>query len=78
MTRSYRPPPPPKRKRHARKTRTNFYVSPRPPYILARAARGGRGNRSAWLCIIGFAAVVFNFTVVNVYFPGLHSYSRRT
>ncbi|APX00490.1 hypothetical protein BWQ92_00995 [Arthrobacter sp. QXT-31] len=50
----------------------------RPAYILARAARGGRGNRSAWLCIIGFAAVVFNFTVVNVYFPGLHSYSRRT
>lgn len=42
------------------------------------ATRGGRGNLSAWLCIIGFAAVVFNFTVVSVYFPGLHSYSRLT
>lgn len=47
-------------------------------YIHARATRGWRGNRSAWLCIIGFAAVLFNFTVVNIYFPGLHSYSGLT
>ncbi|MEJ1089951.1 c-type cytochrome biogenesis protein CcsB [Microbacterium sp. Mu-80] len=47
-------------------------------YIHARATRGWRGNRSAWLCIIGFAAVLFNFTIVNVYFPGLHSYSGLT
>ena len=47
-------------------------------YIHARATRGWRGNRSAWLCIIGFAAVLFNFAVVNVYFPGLHSYSGLT
>ena len=47
-------------------------------YIHARATRGWRGNRSAWLCIVGFAAVLFNFTVVNVYFPGLHSYSGLT
>lgn len=44
-------------------------------YIHARATRGWRGNRSAWLSIIGFAAVIFNFAIVNQFFPGLHSYS---
>jgi cytochrome c-type biogenesis protein CcsB len=44
-------------------------------YIHARATRGWRGNRSAWLAIIGFSAVIFNYTIVNLYFDGLHSYS---
>lgn len=44
-------------------------------YIHARATRGWRGNPSAWLAIIGFAAVLFNFTVVNLFFSGLHAYS---
>ncbi len=44
-------------------------------YIHARATRGWRGSRSAWLAIIGFIAVLFNFTVVNLFFKGLHSYS---
>ncbi|OAN40930.1 c-type cytochrome biogenesis protein CcsB [Microbacterium sp. H83] len=47
-------------------------------YIHARATRGWRGSRSAWLSIVGFAAVLFNFTIVNIYFPGLHSYSGLT
>nr|WP_114587707.1 c-type cytochrome biogenesis protein CcsB [Microbacterium arborescens] len=44
-------------------------------YIHARATRGWRGTRSAWLCITGFATVLFNFTVVNMFFKGLHAYS---
>ncbi len=44
-------------------------------YIHARATRGWRGARSAWLAIIGFASVMFNYTVVNLFFKGLHSYS---
>ncbi|WP_345763342.1 c-type cytochrome biogenesis protein CcsB [Diaminobutyricibacter sp. McL0608] len=44
-------------------------------YIHARATRGWRGSRSAWLAIIGFSAVMFNFGVVNVFFHGLHAYS---
>ncbi len=44
-------------------------------YIHARATRGWRGTRSAWLSIIGFSAVIFNFTVVNIFFKGLHAYS---
>jgi cytochrome c-type biogenesis protein CcsB len=44
-------------------------------YIHARATRGWRGSRAAWLGIIGFAAVLFNFTIVNLFFKGLHVYS---
>jgi cytochrome c-type biogenesis protein CcsB len=44
-------------------------------YIHARATRGWRGARSSWLALIGFGAVMFNFSVVNVFFKGLHSYS---
>ena len=44
-------------------------------YIHARATRGWRGARSAWLSIVGFLAVVFNFTVVNLFFKGWHAYS---
>jgi cytochrome c-type biogenesis protein CcsB len=44
-------------------------------YIHARATRGWRGSRSAWLSIIGFSAVMFNFTIVNMFFKGLHAYS---
>ncbi|WP_241898053.1 MULTISPECIES: c-type cytochrome biogenesis protein CcsB [unclassified Leucobacter] len=44
-------------------------------FIHARATRGWRGTRSAWLSIIAYAAVLFNFTIVNVFFKGLHAYS---
>ncbi|WP_307859090.1 c-type cytochrome biogenesis protein CcsB [Desertivibrio insolitus] len=44
-------------------------------YIHARATRGWRGNRAAWLAIVGFSAVIFNFTIVNLFFKGLHAYS---
>lgn len=44
-------------------------------YIHARATRGWRGNPSAWLNIVGYTSVIFNFTIVNQFFPGLHSYS---
>ena len=44
-------------------------------YIHARATRGWRGSRSAWLALVGFGAVLFNFTIVNLFFKGLHTYS---
>jgi len=44
-------------------------------YIHARATRGWRGSRSAWLGLTGFAAVLFNYGIVNIFFTGLHSYS---
>ena len=44
-------------------------------FIHARATRGWRGTRSAWLSIVAYAAVIFNFAIVNVFFKGLHAYS---
>ena len=44
-------------------------------YIHARATRGWRGDRAAWLGLIGFGALIFNYAIVNVFFTGLHSYS---
>ncbi|PRI11384.1 c-type cytochrome biogenesis protein CcsB [Leucobacter massiliensis] len=44
-------------------------------FIHARATRGWRGTRSAWLNVIAYAAVIFNFSIVNVFFKGLHAYS---
>lgn len=43
-------------------------------YLHARATRGWTGTRAAWLSIVGYACVVFNFTAVNIFFSGLHSY----
>lgn len=44
-------------------------------YLHANATRGWTGKRAIWLGLIGFAAVVFNFTIVNMFFKGLHVYS---
>jgi cytochrome c-type biogenesis protein CcsB len=44
-------------------------------YLHANATRGWTGKRSAWLVVVGFSAIVFNFTIVNLYFKGLHVYS---
>ncbi|WP_421083319.1 c-type cytochrome biogenesis protein CcsB [Rothia nasimurium] len=44
-------------------------------YLHARATRGWSGPPSAWLSIVGYLCVIFNFTIVNVFFSGLHSYS---
>lgn len=42
-------------------------------YLHARVTRGWQGNRSAWLLIVGFAAVMFAY-FGNHFFGGLHSY----
>jgi cytochrome c-type biogenesis protein CcsB len=44
-------------------------------YLHAMATRGWTGKRAAWLGLIGFAAIIFNFVVVNIFFKGLHTYS---
>jgi len=43
-------------------------------YLHARVVRGWRGQRAAWLLIMGFAAVLFTY-FGNLFFGGLHSYS---
>ena len=44
-------------------------------YLHAMATRGWNGKRAAWLGLVAFLAVIFNFTIVNMYFKGLHVYS---
>src|SRR5699024_10180691 len=43
--------------------------------LHARAARGWSGTRSAWLDIVGFFALVVNYTVVDMHLPSLHFYA---
>jgi cytochrome c-type biogenesis protein CcsB len=44
-------------------------------YLHSRTTQGWAGRRAAVLAISGFVAIVLNFTVVNLYVQGLHSYS---
>ncbi len=44
-------------------------------YLHAMATRGWNGKRAAWLGLVAFFAVIFNFTIVNMFFKGLHVYS---
>ncbi len=43
-------------------------------YLHARVVRGWRGQRAAWLLILGFMATLFTY-FGNLFFQGLHSYS---
>lgn len=44
-------------------------------YLHARVTIGWKGRRSAVLSLIAFGTMVFNFTIVNLFFTGLHTYS---
>ena len=44
-------------------------------YLHARATRGWQGRRAAWLALVGYGCVLFNFLVVNIFFVGMHSYA---
>jgi cytochrome c-type biogenesis protein CcsB len=44
-------------------------------YLHARATAGWRGRGAAWIGVVGLAAMIFNFYVVNTVVIGLHSYS---
>jgi cytochrome c-type biogenesis protein CcsB len=44
-------------------------------YLHARATAGWKGSRAGWINLLGFAAMTFNFFVVNIVISGLHSYA---
>jgi ABC-type transport system involved in cytochrome c biogenesis permease subunit len=44
-------------------------------YLHARATAGWRGRKAAFLSLLAFAALLFNFFGVNYMFSGLHSYA---
>lgn len=43
-------------------------------YLHARVVRGWRGDKAAWLLVLGFGATLFTY-FGNLFFGGLHSYS---
>ncbi len=44
-------------------------------YLHARSTAGWAGPRSAWIAVLGFACLMFNFFGVNYLFVGNHSYA---
>jgi len=44
-------------------------------YLHARTTQGWAGRKSAYLALVGFVALLLNFTVVNFVFQGLHTYA---
>jgi len=44
-------------------------------YLHARATAGWKGRKAAIIAIVGYASLIFNFIGVNIWLPGLHSYS---
>lgn len=45
--------------------------------LHARTMQGWRGNRVAWLSIVGFCCVLFTYFGVNFLLSGLHSYGAK-
>src|SRR3954454_13497852 len=44
-------------------------------YLHARATAGWKGRAAAWINLLGFFAITFNFFVINIVVSGLHSYA---
>jgi cytochrome c-type biogenesis protein CcsB len=44
-------------------------------YLHARATAGWRGREAAYIAMLGFATIVFNFFIVNIFITGIHSYA---
>ncbi len=45
-------------------------------YLHARTTQGWAGRKSAYLALVGFGALIINFTAVNFVFQGLHTYAQ--
>jgi len=44
-------------------------------YLHARATAGWKGRIAAWINLLGFFSITFNFFVINMVVSGLHSYA---
>jgi len=45
-------------------------------FLHCRFMRGWKGQRAAWISVIGFASVIFTYFGVNYLLSGLHSYAQ--
>ena len=44
-------------------------------YLHARVTSGWSKQRATWIALAGFGCIIINYTVVNLFFVGQHSYS---
>jgi cytochrome c-type biogenesis protein CcsB len=44
-------------------------------YLHARATAGWKARAAAWVNLVGFFSITFNFLIVNIVVSGLHSYA---
>jgi cytochrome c-type biogenesis protein CcsB len=44
-------------------------------YLHARATAGWKGRKASYIAMLGYAAFLFNYFAVNIWFFGLHSYA---
>ena len=44
-------------------------------FLHARATAGWRGRRAHYIQLLGFASLIFNILVVQVFIAGMHSYA---
>ncbi|KGN40988.1 c-type cytochrome biogenesis protein CcsB [Knoellia aerolata] len=44
-------------------------------YMHARVTRGWRRQSATWIAVAGFVCIIVNYSIVNMYFVGMHSYS---
>jgi cytochrome c-type biogenesis protein CcsB len=44
-------------------------------YLHARVTSGWSKQRATWIALAGFVCIIINYTVVNLFFVGQHSYS---
>jgi len=44
-------------------------------YLHARATAGWRGRKAAYIAMLGFVSILFNFFIVNIFISGVHSYA---
>lgn len=45
-------------------------------YLHARATKNTSRRTANWIAVAGFACIIINYTVVNFYFIGMHSYAQ--
>ena len=44
-------------------------------YLHARATAGWKGKRAAYLALLAFSCLTFDYYIVNIFVVGLHSYA---
>ena len=44
-------------------------------YLHARVTVGWKGTRATAIGLVAYSSLIFNFTIVNLFFSGLHTYS---